>query len=93
MANTPQSRKRVLQNAKANLRNKSIRSSYRTAIKRLLRALKDGKVEEAKGLMAVTESRVDRAAKRKVIHNGQANRLKSRLKARISAASAASVAA
>ncbi|MCA8939501.1 MAG: 30S ribosomal protein S20 [Planctomycetes bacterium] len=87
MPNSPQARKRVRQNIKANERNKAVRSDYRTAVKAVIKALKAGKKDEAVSLLPNLESKVDRAAKSKVIHTGKANRIKSRAKAAVSQAS------
>jgi len=90
MANTKQARKRVKTDGERRLRNRSVRSAYRTEIKRFVRLVKDGEFETAGTQVGVVESKLDKAAKRNVVHHRTADRLKSRLKTRLFKAEAAS---
>lgn len=86
MANTKQARKRIRQDEKRRLRNRSTRSTYRTHIKRFLSEVESGDRNAAEKTLVTVESLVDRAAKRNIIHGGKASRIKARLKARLAKA-------
>ena len=88
MANTPQTRKRALQNGKRRLHNHSMRSHMRTYVKKVLRALRRGDVEGARSAYAVAVPVVDRMAGKGLIHKNRAARYKSRLNKRIREAAA-----
>jgi small subunit ribosomal protein S20 len=82
MAHLKQSKKRIRTNEKARVRNKVQRSTMKTSIKRVHAA--DSK---DKGLAALADamSKVDKAAKKNVIHRNAAARMKSRLAKRVAA--------
>jgi small subunit ribosomal protein S20 len=79
MAHSAQARKRIRQNAKRRLHNRTVRSDLRTHIKRFRSAVATEGADVGAVLSAV-ESKLDKAAKRNVIPAGRANRLKARLK-------------
>lgn len=80
MAHLKQSKKRILTNEKARVRNMRQRSAMKSALKQLRQAeTKDA----AKAVLANAMSRVDKAAKKNVIHKNAAARLKSRMAKRI----------
>lgn len=89
MPNSKQARKRVKQDKERRVKNGAIRSEFRTHVKAFLKQVGAGDVASAEKSLATVESYVDRAAKRNVIHTGKANRLKSRLKTRLSKAKTA----
>jgi small subunit ribosomal protein S20 len=93
MANSKQAAKRARQNDAKRAENGSVRSDFRTEAKKFLRLVKDGKHAEAAAQVRTVESKVDKAAKRNVIRTGQANRIKSRLKGKLSASGKAPVTA
>jgi small subunit ribosomal protein S20 len=74
MANIKSQKKRILTNAKANERNKSVRAEMRTRVKS---AVADGDVNSEATREAI--ARIDRAAAKGVIHKNTAARKKSRL--------------
>lgn len=84
MANTKSAEKRNRQNATARERNRSRRSSLRTAVKRLRNAVAAGDAEKAAELLPTTLSVIDSTAQKKVIHPNAASRTKSRLAAQVS---------
>lgn len=86
MAHSASAIKRVRQNAKRRLRNRSHRSRLRTQIKKLRQALEASNLEEAKTLLPATMSLVDVMVKKGVIHENTGNRYKSRLCRRLAAA-------
>jgi len=79
MAHSNQARKRTRQSEATRDHNRAVRSDLRTIIKkfRTASAAKDAKAGE---LLALTESKLDKAAKRNIVPTRRANRLKSRLK-------------
>ncbi|MCC6572476.1 MAG: 30S ribosomal protein S20 [Planctomycetes bacterium] len=77
MAHSDQARKRNRQNIKNRLRNRQVKSDIKTVIKSYRDAAAKG--DTAK-LMSEVESKLDKAAKRRIIPAGRANRLKARLR-------------
>jgi small subunit ribosomal protein S20 len=79
MANSAQARKRARQAAVTNQRNASLRSTLRTAVKKVRKAIaagdKAGAVKEYQASQAV----IDRIADKKIVHKNSASRTKSRL--------------
>ncbi|NLA58351.1 MAG: 30S ribosomal protein S20 [Firmicutes bacterium] len=88
MANTPSAKKRIRLTARQTARNRAIRSTYRTAIKRFEKALAENDLEKARELLRVAISRIDWAVTKGVIHKNAANRRKSRLTKRLNQAQA-----
>ena len=84
MPNIKSAIKRVKVAEKKNLRNRMIKSSMRTSIKKFDTALAAGSVDSA--LLSTTAGAVDRAASKGVIHRNAANRKKSRLAKRLNKA-------
>ena len=76
MPNTKQAAKRLRQSEKARIQNKSARSAMRTSVKKVLSAETP---EAAAESLPLAMKRVDKAAKRNVIHKNAAARIKSRL--------------
>lgn len=76
MPNSKQAKKRMRQDDERRIANKHIRSTMRTAVKRVLEA--DSK-EAAQEALPEAMKRVDKAAKINVIHDNAAARVKSRL--------------
>lgn len=86
MANIKSSKKRILTNEKKRMRNKVPKTSMRTAIKNLEKAveLKDRDLENEKLLLNVAFSKIDRAVSKGIVHKNYASRQKSRLQKKIS---------
>lgn len=72
MANIKSQRKRNLTNEKARLRNKSVKSSLKTAIRRFHSAADSGETERATALARDASRKLDKAASKGVIHKNQA---------------------
>ena len=83
MANTPQARKRAIQNVKRRKHNHSQRSEMRTHVKKVLKALRAGDRSAAESAYKVAVPVVDRMAGKGLIHRNRAARYKSRLNDRI----------
>jgi small subunit ribosomal protein S20 len=84
MPNSKQSIKRQRQNEDRRLRNKGVRTTMRTHMKKVLRA--ENKTQGLELLPVATQS-IDKAAKTNVIHANAAARYKSRLAKRVNALS------
>ena len=83
MANIKSAIKRARQNDKLRLRNASARSMYRTYVKNVVKAIEAKQPEEAKAAFQKAQPVIDKAAKKGLIHQNKAARIKSRLSAQI----------
>lgn len=79
MANTPSAKKRIRQNHKRMVRNKSVRNRARHFVKRARQEIAAGDMDSAKQAVVEAASELDRAAVKGVIHRNNAARRKSRL--------------
>lgn len=79
MANIKSAKKRILVNATKAARNKSIKSSVKTAIKKVDAAVAAKDVEAAKAALLNATSVIDKAASKGVYHKNTASRKISRL--------------
>ena len=89
MANSAQARKRARQADKQRSHNASLRSTLRTAIKRVRQAIDAGDKAAAQGVFQQSVAVLDRIADKKIIHKNKASRTKSRLSAQIKGLAAA----
>ncbi len=89
MANSAQARKRARQTVKQRAHNASLRSTLRTAIKRVQKAVIDGDKTAAQSIYQQSVSIIDSIADKKIIHKNKAARHKSRLSAHIKGMAAA----
>lgn len=85
MANTAQARKRARQAEKQRQHNASQRSAFRTAIKKVLKAVEAGDKAAAQTVFLESQSVLDRLADKEIFHKNKAARHKSRLAAAIKA--------
>ena len=83
MANTAQAKKRARQNDSKRLHNASLKSTLRTAIKKISNAILSGDKKVAKKLFDENLTIIDRIADKKIIHKNKAARHKSRLNSAI----------
>ncbi|WP_281690290.1 30S ribosomal protein S20 [Pseudonocardia thermophila] len=77
MANIKSQIKRVKTNEKRRLRNKSVKSSVKTAIRKFREAAAAGDTEKAIELQRAAARALDKAASKGVIHKNQAANRKS----------------
>jgi small subunit ribosomal protein S20 len=77
LANIKSQKKRVLTNAKAQLRNKSVRSEVKTAIKKVHEAVAAGDKAAATEKLQAANRALDKAASKGVVHKNQAANRKS----------------
>lgn len=83
MANIKSAIKRIRKTETRTLRNKMVKSSIKTAVKKFEAAVNTGNLEEAKSLLKEVSAIIDRAAAKGVIHKNTASRKKSRLALRL----------
>ena len=88
MANSAQARKRARQADKQRAHNASLRSTLRTAIKKVRKAIEAGDKSAAQAVFQESVSVLDRISDKKIIHKNKASRHKSRLSAAIKALAA-----
>lgn len=81
MPNHKSAEKRMRQNEKRKLINRSNRTRVRSSIKKLRGALESGDAKELKSLLPATVSTIDKAVQKGVLHRNTAARYKSRLTA------------
>ena len=79
MPNTSSAKKRLRQNEKLRLRNRSAKSTMRTQIRRVREAVKAGDNEKAQTEFRAAQKKIDNAASKNLIHKNAAARTKSRL--------------
>ena len=79
LANIKSAKKRVLVNKRNYDRNKSIKSSVKTAIKKVEAAVAAGDKEAAQAALLAATSTIDKAATKGVYHKNNASRKVSRL--------------
>ena len=82
MANIKSQIKRIKTNEKARQRNKAVKSSLKTAIRKAREAVEAGAVEKATALTREAGKKLDKAASKGVIHKNQAANKKSALAAK-----------
>jgi len=71
--------KRIKQSEKRHERNVAAKSKIKTAFKKALEAVEQGKTDEVKELVKTAVVTIDTAASKKIMHKNKAARKKSRL--------------
>lgn len=79
MANIKSAKKRISVTAKKTLRNKMIKTSTKTAIKKVIVAVESGNKSEANIALISAVSTIDNATSKGIFHKNNASRKKSRL--------------
>jgi small subunit ribosomal protein S20 len=85
VANIKSQLKRIKTNEKARLRNKSVKSSLKTAVRRFREAAESGQRDEALVAMQTASRQLDKAVSKGVIHANQAANKKSAMAHRANA--------
>ncbi len=83
MANIKSQIKRIKTNEKARLRNKAVKSSLKTAVRRFRDAAEAGDATAAAEQLRVAARQLDKAASKGVIHANQAANRKSAMAKRV----------
>ena len=79
MPNSESAKKRLRQNEARRLKNRADRSTLRTAIKNVRKAIDSGEVEQCETSYKAATKKIDKAAAKGLIHANKAARTKSRL--------------
>ncbi len=85
MSNSLSTKKRVRQNRKRTIRNKSARSQYKTYTTRALKAIEGDDVPAAEQSVKQAISVLDRTVRKGILHRNNAARRKSRLMRKLNA--------
>jgi small subunit ribosomal protein S20 len=85
MANSAQARKRARQAQATNRHNSALRSTLRTAVKKVRKAIAKGDKAAAQKEFQASQAVIDRIADKKIVHKNLASRTKSRLSQAIKA--------
>ncbi|MCF8151756.1 MAG: 30S ribosomal protein S20 [Burkholderiaceae bacterium] len=85
MANSAQARKRARQAIEHRAHNVGLRSSFRTAIKKVRKAIDAGDKSAAQAVFKESQCVIDSIADKNIVHKNLAARQKSRLSAAIKA--------
>ncbi|MCR3921200.1 MAG: 30S ribosomal protein S20 [Firmicutes bacterium] len=88
MPNTKQAEKRMRVTAKRTARNRQVKSSVKTAVRRFSDTLAEGNLEVASDKLHATVKTLDKAVSKGVVHKNAAARKKSRLAKRLNKAKA-----
>lgn len=83
MANIKSQLKRIKTNEKARLRNKAVKSSLKTSVRKFRTAADAGERDAAAQAMTVAARQLDKAASKGVIHANQAANRKSAMAKRV----------
>lgn len=86
MPNTKSAKKRLRQSLERRARNRAVKSSLRTQVKKVGEAISSGNIEQAESEFRRAQQELDQAGAHRTIHPNAAARVKSRLSARIKAA-------
>lgn len=79
MANSKQAEKRVRQTLIRRERNRRARGQMRSIVKQFRVAISEGDLEKARAILPKAVSRIDKTAKRGIIHRNAASRYKANL--------------
>lgn len=92
MPNTKSAAKRLRQNIKRRLRNRSIKRSVKTQCHKVITAIAQGNADLARAEFRLAVKKLDQAAAKGVIHRNAAARHKARLASKMKAAGISPVA-
>ena len=86
MPNTKSAKKRLRQNVTRRLRNRTVKTSIRSQLRKVREAVAAGDVEKAEQEYRDAARKLDRAGQQNIIHSNKAGRTKSRLQRMIKSA-------
>jgi small subunit ribosomal protein S20 len=89
MPNTKSAKHRLRQSQERRVRNRAVKSSLRTAVRKLYEAVNAKQFDSAQALYRNVSKALDQSAAKGVIHGNKASRLKSRLSAMVKKATVA----
>ena len=79
MANIKSAKKRLITSAKRTAANKAVKSSVKTAIKKVHKAVEAGDKQAAAAALVAAEATIDKACTKGVLHKNNASRKVSKL--------------
>ena len=79
MPHTRSAKKRLRQNEKRRLENRSVKKAIKTQIKKVLEAARSGPAEQLRKEFDLAAKKLDKAAARRIVHPNLAARKKSQL--------------
>ncbi len=82
-------KKRLRQNIKHNLKNRSYRGALKTQLKKFLSVVKEGNTQAAQEELRLTVKKLDKGVSKGIIHKNTASRKKSRLAKKLNQTKAA----
>ena len=82
-------KKRLRQNIKHNLRNRSYRAALKTQLKKFLSVVKEGNAQTAQEELRLTVKKIDKGVAKNILHKNTASRKKSRLTKKLNQTKAA----
>jgi small subunit ribosomal protein S20 len=86
MPNTKSAKKRMRQSEVRRLRNRTVKSSVKTQVRKVRDAVTGGNADDAEAQFRAAVKKLDQAAAKGVIHKNAASRTKSRLSHAVKAA-------
>jgi small subunit ribosomal protein S20 len=86
MPNIPSAKKRHRQSLERRARNRAVKSSLKTQLRKVRELIAAGNLADAQAESRVMAKKLDQAAAKRVIHGNTAARLKSRLSKRLKSA-------
>ena len=90
MPNRASTKKRLRQNQSLRLKNRSVKSSVRTQMKKVRTAVSAGELDKAQTEFVLAAKKLDKAGAKRIIHPNTSARYKSRLQNLIKAAKSSS---
>jgi small subunit ribosomal protein S20 len=85
LANTKSAIKRIRQNERRRVRNRTYAGRARSSVRKAQAAIEDGTPQDARTLTMAAVSALDKAAEKGILHRNNASRRKSRLMKRLAA--------
>ncbi len=85
MPHTRSAKKRLRQNKKRYLRNRSVKHTIKTFMKKVIAAVEQKDLDGARHFYRIAVKKIDKASARRIIHPNKGNRLKRRLSLRLAA--------
>ncbi len=85
MANIKSAKKRAKQSIERRAHNQVLRSRFRTAMKKVLKAVQTGNKEDAQAMFQAAVPQIDKMVTKGIIKKNRAAQYKSRLNARVRA--------
>ena len=82
-------KKRLRQNIKHNLRNRTYKSALKTQMKKFLSVIREGNAQAAQEELRLTVKKIDKGVAKNILHKNTASRKKSRLTKKLNQTKAA----